>query len=145
MEDLKYGQVRGGDKGVTGYWAAAQAVKARSGRFVYNNAGAITLCGDGENEVMGHAEESERTPATGEAVKIVTDPSAIYRIPVMGGTYGVAMQGKTCDLKVANGIQGANLEAADDDVFVIVDGDLVNNDWVHVQLNQKERAQSGVV
>lgn len=146
---IKYGHYRGGDvkaqdKSIA--WAAGQVVKARSGRFVYNNAGAITLCADGADEIMGHAEESEGTPATGSAVSggIIVDPSAIYRIPVGAGTYTAAMLGKTCDLKVTANIQGADLTASVDDVFIIVGGDIVNNEWVDVMLSQNERSQNGV-
>lgn len=149
MEDLKYGQVRGGNIGVTVPLAASQAFKARSGRFVYlDGSGHAVLCGDGANELFGHAEESERTSsasAAAESAKVVIDPTAVFRIPVLNGTFAITMVGKTCDLIDVGGYQGADLAAADDDVLIVVDGDVVGNKWVDVMINQKERAQSGVV
>ena len=143
---IKYGHVRGGvtKAGNSLVWAASQTVKARSGRFVYNNAGAITLCGDGADEILGFAEEAEGTPATGAPASVIVDPTAVYRIPVGAGTFAASMVGKTCDLKVTSNIQGADLATSTDDVFIIVDGDLTDNAWVEVMLNQIERAQSGV-
>lgn len=149
MEDLKYGQVRGGNVGVSVPIAASQAFKARSGRFVYlNDSGHAVLCGDGANELFGHAEESERTSSSvagSEKCKVVIDPTAVFRIPVLNGTFAITMVGKTCDLIDVGGVQGADLGTADDDVLIVVDGDVVGNKWVDVRVNPKEIAQSGVV
>ena len=143
---MKYGHVRGGRiKASPGLvWAASQVVKARSGRFVLNTAGAITLCGDGADTIFGWAEESEGTPVAASKVGVIVDPSAIYRIPVDGGTFAIAMVDKTCDLGVTSNIQGADLAASVDDVLIIVGGDLVNNEWVDVMINPKERNAVGV-
>jgi len=149
MEDLKYGQVRGGNVGVPVPLAASQAFKAKSGRFVYlDGSGHAVLCADGANEIFGFAEESERTSsatAAAESAKVIIDPTAIFRIPVLNGTFAITMVGKTCDLIDVGGVQGADLGAADDDVLIVVDGDVVGNKWVDVRVNPKEIAQSGVV
>jgi len=143
---IKFGYIRGGDRLAKDVvWKASQTVKARSGRFVINDAGAIAIAGDGANEIFGHADEAEGTPATGAPARVVIDPTAIFRVPVMAGTYVKAMDGKTCDIKVTANVQGADLTAATDDVLIIVGGDLVNNEYVDVQMNQNERGQAGVV
>lgn len=147
---VKFGHYRGGNVSVPVKLAASQVFKARSGQFVYlDGSGNAVIADDGANEIFGHAQEAERTTsatAGAEEVKVNIDPSAVFRIPVGAGTYVATMRGKTCDLIVdASNIQGADLTAADDDVLVVVDGDLVNNEWVDVMINQKERCQSGVV
>ena len=150
MEDLKYGQVRGGNVGVSAPLAASQAFKNRSGRFVFlHTNGFATIADDGADEIFGFAEESERVSsatAGEEFAKIIIDPTAVFRIPVGAGTYVLTMKGKTCDLiKDVNNIQGADLTANTDKVLIVVDGDLVDNKWVDVMLNQNERSQNGVV
>lgn len=149
MEDLKYGHVRGGHVSVPVPLAASQTFKRQSGRFVYLASGYATVADDGANEIFGFAEESERTTSStagAEYVNVIIDPTAVFRVPVAAGTYVITMMGKSCDILIdAAGIQGADLTAADDDVLIVVDGDLVNNAWVDVMINQKERAQSGVV
>lgn len=147
---IKYGHYRGGHVSVPVKLAASQVFKQHSGRFVYlDGSGNAVIADDGANEIFGHAEESERTSSSTagiELANVVIDPTAIFRIPVGAGTYAATMRGKTCDIiKDSNNIQGADLTAADDDVLVIVDGDLVGNAWVDVMINQKERCQSGVV
>lgn len=149
-EHIKYGHYRGGDASVPVKLAASQVFKQRSGRFVYlDGSGNAVIADDGANEIFGHAEESERTSsatAGAEQAKVIIDPTAIFRIPVGAGTYVATMRGKSCDIiKDSNNIQGADLTAADDDVLIIVDGDLVNNAWVDVMISQNERAQAGVV
>lgn len=147
---VKFGHYRGGKVSVAVPLAASQAFKARSGQFVYlDGSGNAVIADDGANEIFGCAQEAERTTsatAAAEQVNVVVDPSAVFRIPVGAGTYAATMRGKSCDLiKDSDNIQGADLTAADDDVLVIIDGDLVNNLWVDVMINQKERSQSGVV
>jgi hypothetical protein len=146
-EQLKYGQVRGGSVSVPVPLAASQAFKAQSGRFVYlDGSGNAVLCAAGANEIFGFAQESERTSsstAAKEKANVVIDPSAIFRIPVISGTYVATMRGDTCDIGVSAGIQGADLTASTDDVLIIVDGDLVDNKWVDVMISQNERAQTG--
>lgn len=148
-KQLKYGHTRGGSVSVPVALAASQTFVAASGKFVYLAAGLATIADDGANEIFGHATiEAGVTSSTAgkQIVSVIVDPSAIFRVPVAAGTYVVAMKGKTCDILIdANGIQGADLSASADDVLIVVDGDEVDNLWVDVMINQKERAQSGVV
>ena len=146
---IKYGWVRGGKTSVSKPLAASQVFKARSGRFVYlDGSGNITVADDGADEIFGFAEESERTSNSTAAVEyanIIIDPTAVFRIPVAAGTYAKTMDGKHCDILIdANGIQGADLTAAADDVLIVIDGNATEG-WVEVMINQKERSQSGVV
>ena len=149
VAQLKYGHTRGGSISVPCPLAASQVFVAASSRFVYlDGSGHAVVADDGANEIFGHAEAAAgiySSTAAKDVVNVVIDPSAVFRIPVIAGTYVITMRGKTCDLLVTGGIQGADLTAADDDVLVIVDGDAVDNLWVDVMINQKERCQSGVV
>jgi len=148
-EDLKYGWVRGGKVSTPVPLAASQTFKAQSGRFVYlDGSGHATVADDGANELFGFAEESERTSSSTaalESANVIVDPSAVFRIPVAAGTYVITMRGKTCDILIdASGIQGADLTANADEVFIIIDGDATDNNWVEVMLNQNERGQQTV-
>lgn len=149
QEHIKFGHFRGGRVSVPVKLAASQVFAAKSANFVnLDGSGNAVRSVDGVNEIFGYAEEAARTThatAGAEEVNVIIDPSAVFRIPVMAGTYAATMRGKTCDIKVTSDVQGADLGANTDAVLIIVDGDLVNNDWVDVMINQKERAQSGVV
>lgn len=119
--------------------AATQAVKAKSGRFVFMNAGAATLCKSDSQTIFGWLRCRAKTPATGEVVPCEVDPTAIYRIPVLSGTYAVGMIGDVCDLAIsAGGIQGAALDASTHDLIKIVGGDANHNKWVDVMINVEE-------
>lgn len=136
---LKYGRVNEKSAGasiVPVKMAASQAVKAQSGRFVYMNAGAATLCISTSTTVYGVLNTHEHTPSTGALVGCDTDLDGIWRVPILSGTYAEGMKGDLCDLAIdANGIQGAALDASVRDLLVVVDGDLVNNAWVDVKMN----------
>jgi len=142
-EQLKYGHTRGGSVSAP-VPVAAETYYAQSGRFVYMNDGVATKCGDGANEIFGFADVGAGLKVAGTIHNIIVDPSAVYRIPVDGGTFVVGMIGDTCDIGVSGNIQGADLEANTDAVFIIVGGDTVDNNWVDVMLNQNERGQQTV-
>lgn len=146
---IKFGHYRGGKVSVPVKLAASQVFAAGSGYFVnLDGSGNAVRSVAGANEIFGYAEEAARTSSStagAEQVNVVVDPSAVFRIPIMTGTYVATMRGKTCDIGVTSDVQGADLTANTDVVLIIVDGDLVNNDWVDVMINQKERCQSGVV
>lgn len=145
-EQLKYGYVRGGRVSAPSTWVGSDVLKAQSGRFVIKSGNSVTIATDGSAPILGHADDSERTTVALDPVNIIVDPSAVYRIPVNAGTYVVAMQFKTCDLSVSSNIQGADLTAATDAVFIVIDGDSVDNNWVDVMINPvRATALSGVV
>jgi len=143
---IKFGWVRGGKVSAPSTWAAGSDVLVNTGgKFVIKSGIGVAIATDGSNEILGHAEDGARTTVAADPVNIIVDPSAVYRIPINSGTYSHAMQFDTCDLGVTSNVQGANLAAADDDVFIIVDGDVSGQAWVEVMLNQNERGQAGVV
>ena len=137
-DQLKYGWIRGGKTSIGVTDAGSQVITAASGKFVYMNAGAATLCDDGTATIWGSLEsQAQTTPAAGEELNCIIDLTAIFRIPVTGGTYAVGMIGDLCDLEITGSdIQGAQLDASAEDLVVVVGGDLTNNNWVDVMMNQ---------
>ena len=133
---LRFGQVKGIQLNV-GHcvWAASQVVGNRSGKFVYENAGALTLCVDATAYIFGWAQERARTPTVGDTCTVNIALDAIFRIPVNSGTYAEAMRGDLCDISVSSSVQGAQLDASDENSLIVCDGDLVNNEWVDVKIN----------
>ena len=135
---LKYGRINERGSGaslVPVVMAAGQVVAAKSGRFVYENAGAATLCVASSTTILGVLNTHAHTPTVGDTIGCDTDLDGIWRIPVNSGTYVEGMKGDLCDLSVSSGIQGATLDTSSRDLIMIVDGDLVNNEWVDVKMN----------
>lgn len=135
---LKYGRVNEKSAGadlIPVTMAAAQVIKAKSGRFVYQNAGAATLCGAATTTIMGVLNTHEHTPTVGDVIGCDCDLNGIWRIPINSGTFVEGMKGDFCDLSIASDIQGAALDASVRDLLIIVDGDAVNNLWVDVKMN----------
>lgn len=139
-KQLKYGQIRGGEEGVPVTVAASQYIAAAGGKFVRRtnaDSNSVTLCTQANSDILGHLETEELNSSDGTEVrKCINDPTAVFRLPIAGGTYVGAMKGKTCDLVVASGIQKVALNSSSYDQLVIEDGDAVNNVWVDVKLNQ---------
>ena len=147
-KQLKYGQIAGGDLGYEHILTAAQTILAASGKFV-KRAGdgidTVTIAGDGDTELLGHLEcEAIASTAGTEKRKVVCDLTAVFRIPINSGTYTHLMKGKTCDLSISSDVQGAQLDASAEDTLVVVNGDLVNNEWVDVMLNPLKMFAIGV-
>lgn len=141
MEDgvmLKYGRINEKSAGadlVPVVMAASQVVKAKSGRFVFEVAGVATLCGASSTTIFGALNTHEHTPTVGDTIGCDTDLNGTWRIPVNSGTYVEGMKSDLCDLSIASNIQGATLDTSSRDLIMIVDGDLVNNNWVDVKMN----------
>lgn len=133
-EQLKYGWLRGGKLSCEVAMAATQALAAQSGRFVYMNAGAATLCADAITTVFGFLEAHAHTPATGAYLNCIIDLTAVFRIPINSGTFVVGMIGDTCDISISGAIQGAQLDASTEDLLVIVGG--YSTVYVEVMMNQ---------
>jgi len=141
MEDgkqLKYGQIQGGEIGYEHILAASQTLVAASGKFMSRTADGtdtVTLA-DSSTELLGHMEvEAIATTLGTEKRKIISDITAVFRIPITSGTYSHLMKGKTCDVTVSANVQGAALDDTTNDTIVIINGDLVNQNWVDVMLN----------
>jgi hypothetical protein len=136
-EDLKYGWIAGGKISVPVPMAATQALYAQSGRFVYMNAGAATLNADGIGSIFGFLEAHQHTPDTGAYLNCIIDLTAIFRIPIISGTYVVGMIGDQCDIAIDT-VQGAQLDASAENTLTVVGGDLVNNYYVDVMMTPTE-------
>jgi hypothetical protein len=141
---LKYGKNKGhsliiGRPDTSGglLWAASQVVGNQSGKFVYMNAGVVTLCLDAVAQIFGWASEYARTPASTDVVTGGIDIAldAIYRIPVNSGTFAAGMIGDLCDISISSNVQGAQLDASVENLLIICGGDLINNYWVDVKIN----------
>lgn len=141
-KQVKYGQIYGGENGFDVTVAADQSIKAASGKFVYrtgSTTSTVTLADSTHTELMGHLEIEEFTVDSTDGTEVrkcVNDLTAVFRIPILrSGTYADHMKGKTCDLLISDGVQGAAIDSSSTDVVTIVDGDLESNAWVDVQLN----------
>lgn len=155
---LRYGPVKNEDNAVKIPWpvAASEQFRLKSGRFVTKGTnGPAEVADDGDTLLLGWLD-----PDNGETLSVSGDygtlipamgDHTVYRIPIYAGTYVATMQGKTCDLVRATVdgvtlVQGAKLDASGEDNLYIVDGDLVNNEWVDVMINQdKIVSLTGVV
>lgn len=151
---LKYGVIKGEDFTVKipVPMGASEVIKAKSGRFVKNDAsGRMEIAVAGSTLLMGWVELGEQTCSATEGGTIgdmipAQNCQAVFRIPINTGTYAATMVGKTCDLSVVSSIQGAALGASSEDTVIIVNGDLDNNLWVDVMINPgKCDAYTGVV
>jgi len=139
LKQLKYGLIRGLDSVASVVaMAASQALAAASGRFVFMNDGAATLCDDDSTTICGFIEDYARTPDTGEKVKMLNGLDQVFRVPIINGTFVVGMIGDQCDLDISSSIQGVDLEASSHDLVIIVDGDTVDSEWVDVRMNPRE-------
>lgn len=135
-DHLRYGHINGHSVKIGGFvWAASQVIGNKSGKFVYENDGALTLCLDGQAYILGWAMDYARTPTVGDKVTVDVALDAIYRIPINSGTYVEGMRGDLCDISVSSNIQGAQLDASVENLLIIVNGDLVNNTFVDVKIN----------
>jgi hypothetical protein len=136
MGDLKYGHRHGGKMAVPVAIAASQTIVAASGKFVYMNDGAATLCADASQRIFGHLEAGAGSPSTGDIFNCIIDLTAVYRIPVNSGTYAVDMIGDTCDISIsASNVQGAQLDASEENTLIVVGGDADNNAYVDVMIS----------
>ncbi len=150
-KQLKYGQIRGGEEGFSVVVATTQYFAAAGGKFVKRtgtNTATVTLAVQASTEILGHLETEALNSSDGTEVrKCINDPTAVYRLPLSGGTFVNAMKGKTCDLIIASGIQCACLNSNSYKQLIVEGGDDVNNVWVDVSLNRAvvDGARIGVV
>ncbi len=156
---LRYGPTKNEDAAVKIPFpiTVGETFRLKSGRFVTKAAGGTAeLADDGDTVLLGWMD----TPTIADGVSVTGDVGllipalscpVVFRIPIVAGTYVAGMLGQTCDLArvtVAGVtlIQGAKLDGSGEDILTIVDGDLVNNEWVDVMINQiKVNNTTGVV
>lgn len=142
-QHIRYGQIKGKQVNVGGLvWAATQAVKNQSGKFVYVDDGALKLCDADTDPVFGWVNEYERTPGEGDIVTVNIAWDAVYRIPIATGTFVIGMIGDSCDIdRTTHTLHGTNTQGAILNVTVaealllIVGGDVDNNKYVDVRMN----------
>lgn len=150
---LKYGPFKGNTElYIPGYMGNAEVISDQSGRFVVQDGGGyLDIAADGDAEIAGWVEGAAQTTSTtrGNTVLAFIPAAAclgmVFRIPINVGTFVITMRGDTSDLSIASNIQGAKLDASGEDVIIILDGDLVNNNWVDVTLNPLKLSATGVV
>ena len=150
---LKYGPIKGEDFAVAIPlpMGASEVIAAKSGRFVKNDgSGRMEIAGAGSTLLMGWVELPENanfnssglytcsSTEGGDIGRVYFGSAAlhvVFRIPVNAGTFIATMRGKTCDLSVVASIEGAVLNLSSEDTIIILDGDLVSNNWVDVVIN----------
>ena len=147
-EQLKYGQVAGGEVMVDAEWGASEVIKAASGKFVQtDDSGFLEIADSGDNQLIGWANHREETTDGTDGVtktQLNVSLDAVYKIPLLGSvTLTRAMFYDSCDLIVETDIQGADL-TTNEDVIIIVDGDIANQKWVMVMLNPVKMGAQGI-
>lgn len=135
-EMLKYGCTNPiGKTAVPVAMASTQVLTAASGRLVYMNDGAATLCDSTGAYIFGGLESEAETPSTGEIKNCIIDLTAIFRLPIAAGTYVVGMQGDMADIEINSSVQGVELDDSTQNLVFVVDGDATNSKWVDVVMN----------
>lgn len=148
-KQVKYDQIYGGDAGASVIVAASQVIFAASAKFVKRtgaSTGTVTKAGATDTNILGYLACEELNSSDGTEVrKCITDPTAVFRIPVGAGTFTRIMIGKKCDLMSSSSVQSAALNSASYGVLEIVDGDLDDNSWVDVRVNYRNLPLAAVV
>lgn len=131
----KFGWVCGGKAAVVIPMGASEVIKALSGRFVTLDAsGRGEISTAASTKIFGWVEGPEETLGATEGetkYNCIHDSTAVFRIPIISGTYTDALRGKTCDLAVSSDIQGAAVGTSARDIIRIVDGNAAEG-WVDV-------------
>lgn len=147
-KETKYGWINGGENGFPVTIKASQLIRAASAKFVVRtgvSTATVTMAGATDTEIIGHLECEELNSSDGTEVrKCISDATAVFRIPVIGGTYAATMLGKKCDIAVSSGVQGAALNSATYGVLEIVGGDVDDNYWVDVRIKPSAMSVMGV-
>ena len=151
-DQLRYGWIGGGKYAVPVQMLASQAVVAPGGRFVemVTGSGYATYLDDGDDDAIFGSSEGpygtqSSTQSATDVVNCIVDITAIYKIPILSGdgTFAITDIGDTCDIGVTSSVQGAHLQASNDEHFIVLGGDLVNNNWAIVRLNPNVQGETG--
>ena len=103
--DVRYGQIRGGEQGFMSLLAISQTIYATDFKLVTISGGTATIAASSAVKFAGvmEVEPIPNSVNTGtskgtEIRKVINDPTAIYRIPIISGTYSDATYlGVRCD------------------------------------------------
>jgi len=141
--DVRYGQIRGGEQGFIATLAISQTIYATDFKLVTLSGGNATIAASSAVKFAG-VMEVEAIPNSvnlgtslgTEKRKIINDPTAIYRIPIISGTYSDATYlGVRCDYTNGGaGSRGAALAGTSYKQLIIMGGDVDDNQWVDVRL-----------
>ena len=131
---------------------ASQAFKRRSGHFVKLAASRATIAASGDAQIWGWALVGKDWTSSGTAgqdkVTVDTHPFHVWEIPTDAAFTAaelLALIGDHCDLIVsAGGIQQADIGEANEDVIVIIGGD-VDEQTLYVHMNPLKCYATGVV
>jgi hypothetical protein len=138
---LKYGQVNGGKENSGWVVASGQLFPRNSGKWVYRTGAStstVTKAVQSTTPILGwlNIENFYTNSTLGTEVKaVITDPTAVFRMPIVQGTAYAYMIGKSCDIVVSSYIQYAAIDSSTYDQLLIVDIDTVNSKWADVRLN----------
>ena len=147
MIQLKYGWIMGDKVAVPVPVAGSQTIVDQSGKFVYMDDGAATLCCDAAAYILGHleigTEDGSISPTAGDMYNCIIGLSNVYRIPIDSGTYVVGMIGDKGDLAISSNVQGAQLDASSEDLIIVVGGDADDSNYVDVMVNPNAIASTG--
>jgi hypothetical protein len=141
--DVRYGQIRGGEQGFISLLAISQTIYSTDFKLVTISGGTATIAASsavkfaGVMEVEGIPNSVNTGTSLGtEKRKVVNDPTAIYRIPIISGTYSDATYlGVRCDyVNNGAGARGAALAGTSYKQLIIMGGDIDDNQWVDVRL-----------
>ena len=132
-DELKYGWRKGPVTDVVVTLTASQTIKAKSGRFVYQTSGAMTLNTDGSTRIFGFLDDiGDYTTVSGDRSNCNINLASVFRVPVISGTMAIGMIGDTTDLNISSNIQGVQLGASTENTVMVVGGDTDTNEYCDV-------------
>lgn len=140
--DVKYGQIRGGEQGFNVLLASGQTIYATDAKLVTIASGIATIAASSAIKLGGFI-ECEGIPNSvnlgttlgTEMRKCINDPTAIYRIPIVSGTYTDALLGQRVDyINSGAGSRGAALAGTSYKQLIVLKGDVDDNQWVDVRI-----------
>ena len=130
--------------------AASQAFKCRSGHFVYLTRGVITIADSGDGEIWGWGLVGKdwtcSAVSAADKITVCTDPYKVWEVPARDTFTAAnlaAYLGDTCDLEISSDIQYVDNGESNEDVVVVVGGD-VEEQTLYVHMNPLKAYQTGI-
>jgi len=150
-DQLKYGWISGGKAAIPVGMGASEVLTAPGvGMGNMDATGYFEYHDDGDNEeVFGCVEAPFGTGSATDGADVhnaIYDHSAAFKLPIQtgDGTYAITMIGDTCDTGVTGNVIGVDLTASNDEHYIILAGDLANNNWAIVRLNPFVQGETDV-
>jgi hypothetical protein len=150
--DVRYGQIRGSEQGTDEILASGLTIVAASSKFMARSGemtATVRLAIATDTMIVGHMEVEAipNSANTGSSLgtevrKVIVDQDAIFRVPILSGTYVSTMKLKRFDLHVANpggtgsvaNVQGITLTSYTYGHLVVVGGDLDDQQFCDVKV-----------